>query len=260
MSDSLTIGILALQGAFAEHFQTIQSLSTKSLTKTLPRLNPMLVRTKEDLDACDALIIPGGESTTMAIVAKNMGLLDPLRDFVKIQRKPTWGTCAGAILLSEGGVEGSKKGGQDVIGGVDIRIGRNGFGSQVESFEAPLQMEPSSLKRSGEEEFVGVFIRAPIVLSLNVNSSQPPIEVLARIPAGVLPLQDPATSQDEENDPRRVVALRQGNLLLTTFHPELTRDPRFHEYFLSEIIAPLTPEPSTPTGGPNENRTLPVVA
>jgi 5'-phosphate synthase pdxT subunit len=91
----------------------------------------MLVRTKEDLDACDALIIPGGESTTMAIVAKNMGLLDPLRDFVKIQRKPTWGTCAGAILLSEGGVEGSKKGGQDVIGGVDIRIGRNGFGSQV---------------------------------------------------------------------------------------------------------------------------------
>jgi 5'-phosphate synthase pdxT subunit len=90
-----------------------------------------LVRTKEDLDACDALIIPGGESTTMAIVAKNMGLLEPLRDFVKVQGKPTWGTCAGAILLSEGGVEGSKKGGQDVIGGIDVRIGRNGFGSQV---------------------------------------------------------------------------------------------------------------------------------
>jgi 5'-phosphate synthase pdxT subunit len=125
---------IALQGAFAEHFQTIQSLSSKSLTKTetpLPRLNPRLVRTKEDLDACDALIIPGGESTTMAIVAKNMGLLDSLRDFVKVQGKPTWGTCAGAILLSEGGVEGSKKGGQDVIGGIDIRIGRNGFGSQV---------------------------------------------------------------------------------------------------------------------------------
>ena len=125
---------IALQGAFAEHFHTIQSLSSKSLTKTkspLPPLNPKLVRTKEDLDACNALIIPGGESTTMAIVARNMGLLEPLRDFVKVQGKPTWGTCAGAILLSEGGVEGSKKGGQDVIGGVDIRIGRNGFGSQV---------------------------------------------------------------------------------------------------------------------------------
>jgi pyridoxal 5'-phosphate synthase glutaminase subunit Pdx2 len=125
---------IALQGAFAEHFQTIQSLSSKSLTKTespLPRLNPRLVRTKEDLDACDALIIPGGESTTMAIVAKNMGLLDPLREFVKVRGKPTWGTCAGAILLSEGGIEGSKKGGQEVIGGIDVRIGRNGFGSQV---------------------------------------------------------------------------------------------------------------------------------
>lgn len=125
---------IALQGAFAEHFQTIQTLSSKSLTKTecpLPHLNPKLVRTKEDLDACDALIVPGGESTTMAIVAKNMGLLEPLRDFVKVQAKPTWGTCAGAILLSEGGVEGSKKGGQDVIGGIDVRIGRNGFGSQV---------------------------------------------------------------------------------------------------------------------------------
>ena len=125
---------IALQGAFAEHFQTIQSLSSTSLTKIespLPSLSPRLVRTKEDLDACDALIIPGGESTTMAIVAKNMGLLEPLREFVKVQNKPTWGTCAGAILLSEGGIEGSKKDGQDVIGGIDVRIGRNGFGSQV---------------------------------------------------------------------------------------------------------------------------------
>ena len=86
------------------------------------------------------------------------------------------------------------------------------------------------------------------MLGLNVNSTQPPIEVLARIPIGVLPLQDSATTQDEESDPRRVVALRQGHLLLTTFHPELTRDPRFHEYFLSEIVVPLTPTPSTPTG------------
>lgn len=134
LSRTRLCALIALQGAFAEHFHTIQSLSSKSLTKTkspLPPLNPKLVRTKDDLDACDALIIPGGESTTMSIVARNMGLLEPLREFVKVQSKPTWGTCAGAILLSEGGVEGSKKGGQDVIGGINIRIGRNGFGSQV---------------------------------------------------------------------------------------------------------------------------------
>ena len=98
------------------------------------------------------------------------------------------------------------------------------------------------------------------MLGLNVNSTQPPIEVLARIPTGVLPLQDSATTQDEESDPRRVVALRQGHLLLTTFHPELTRDPRFHEYFLSEIVVPLTPTPSTPTDTTNGTITPFVVA
>lgn len=97
------------------------------------------------------------------------------------------------------------------------------------------------------------------MLGLNVSSSQPPIEVLARIPAGVLPLQDPPTSQDNESDPRRVVALRQGHLLLTTFHPELTRDSRFHEYFLSEIVVPLTPIPSTPFEGASGTATLSVI-
>lgn len=87
------------------------------------------MRTTEDLAICDALIIPGGESTSIILLARLANLLGPLREFIKT--KPVWGTCAGAILLAEGGVEGTKKGGQEVLGGVDVRIGRNGFGSQV---------------------------------------------------------------------------------------------------------------------------------
>lgn len=88
------------------------------------------MRTPEDLAPCIALVIPGGESTTIALLAKLAGLLEPLRDFIK-SGKPVWGTCAGAILLAEGGVEGGKKQGQELLGGVDVRIGRNGWGSQV---------------------------------------------------------------------------------------------------------------------------------
>lgn len=94
-----------------------------------PRVNTKLVRFPAELAACDALIIPGGESTSIVLLARMAKMLDPLREFVKT--KPVWGTCAGAILLASGGVEGAKKGGQEVFGGVDIRIGRNGFGSQV---------------------------------------------------------------------------------------------------------------------------------
>jgi 5'-phosphate synthase pdxT subunit len=94
-----------------------------------PRVQTALVRTPEDLAACDALIIPGGESTSIILLARLANLLEPLKEFVRT--KPVWGTCAGAILLAEGGVEGAKKGGQEVLGGVSIRIGRNGFGSQV---------------------------------------------------------------------------------------------------------------------------------
>lgn len=120
----------ALQGAFAEHQATLNLLASKSCTKvkSLPNLTSILVRTPEELATCDALVIPGGESTTMAILARISGLLEPLREFVKV--KPVWGTCAGAILLSEA-VEGSKKGGQELLGGISIKIGRNGFGSQV---------------------------------------------------------------------------------------------------------------------------------
>lgn len=117
-----TIGILALQGAFREHANHLESLSSIPL-KTL------LVRTPSDLLECQALIIPGGESTAICLGAQRAGLLGPLRKWVR-DGNPTWGTCAGMILLSQQAT-GGKKGGQELIGGVDVRVGRNGWGSQV---------------------------------------------------------------------------------------------------------------------------------
>ncbi|KAG8747825.1 hypothetical protein FRC10_011271 [Ceratobasidium sp. 414] len=222
-----TVGVLALQGAFAEHKAII--------SRVTPRVYTVLVRTPEDLAVCDALIIPGGESTSIVLLARLANLLEPLRRFVRT--KPVWGTCAGAILLAEGGVEGAKKGGQEVLGGVGVRIGRNGFGSQMESFEADLELNALS---DADRPFTGIFIRAPIVLSFTDSSPKRPIEYIARLPADLLPDSLPysvsgdATAADRVGnvDPRTVVALRQGRTLLTTFHPELTHDDRFHEYFI----------------------------
>jgi len=219
----ITVGILALQGAFVEHQAMLKKISLKT------KINTLLVKMVDELDQCDALIIPGGESTTIALLARISGLLEPLREFVK--QKPVWGTCAGAILLSQS-VEGAKKGGQELLGGMSISIARNGWGSQVESFEVDLAI---CGLRHPEEPFVGVFIRAPVVLSLTPTSSDPPIEVIARLPPGLLP---PSLQSLDENDPKTVVALRQGYHFLTTFHPELTHDNRFHEYFVRECVMP----------------------
>ncbi|KAF8185183.1 PdxT/SNO family [Pholiota molesta] len=216
------IGILALQGAFAEHKTALEKLPVNR------KLEVLLIKTPEELERCDALIIPGGESTTIALLARISGLLEPLRDFVKV--KPVWGTCAGAILLSEA-VENAKKGGQELLGGMTITIARNGWGSQVESFEAPLEVEGLLDSKS---PFNGVFIRAPVVLKLNPSADDPPIQVVARLSPGLLP---PAlASPDHSDEPKIFVALRQGLHFLTTFHPELTDDNRFHEYFVRECV------------------------
>lgn len=127
-------GRKALQGAFREHYSAIEAVSSclsfsrSFSTQPIPSIKPHLVRLPADLSRCDALIIPGGESTTMAIVARSSGLLEPLRTFVRT--KPVWGTCAGAILLAES-IVGAKKGGQEILGGIAVTIGRNAFGSQV---------------------------------------------------------------------------------------------------------------------------------
>ncbi|OBZ66655.1 putative pyridoxal 5'-phosphate synthase subunit PDX2 [Grifola frondosa] len=224
----VTIGILALQGAFAEHQVMLQKLSLKR------RVVIVLVRTLEDLQKCDAMVIPGGESTTIALLARLAGLLEPLREFLKT--KPVWGTCAGAILLAQS-IEGAKKGGQELLGGISVTVERNGWGSQVESFEAPLEVEGL---RESNRPFHGVFIRAPVILSLSPSPSDPPIQVLSRISASLLPSSQTIVSPDEDDtdprDARTIVALRQGHHLLTTFHPELTKDDRFHDYFVRECV------------------------
>lgn len=129
-SSSLVVGVLALQGAFREHVQHIERLNPFEVSsKTTIHLEPILVRNANDLCRCSALIIPGGESTAIALGAQRAGLLEPLRDWIR-DDKPTWGTCAGMILLAREAT-GGKKGGQELLGGIDIRVGRNGYGSQV---------------------------------------------------------------------------------------------------------------------------------
>jgi len=221
---SVTIGILALQGAFAEHQSRLQGLSLKKKIKVIQ------VRTTEDLAKCAALVIPGGESTTIALLARLAGLLDPLREFLK--HKPVWGTCAGAILLSRS-VVGAKKGGQELLGGTSITIARNGWGSQVESFEAPLKIEGL---RDSDRPFTGIFIRAPVVLSLDVSEDDSPVQVIARLPDHLLPPS--LAPSDMDVSFKNIVGLRQGLHLVTTFHPELTSDDRFHDYFVQHCVFP----------------------
>jgi len=221
LSPDAVIGILALQGAFAEHQVMLKKISGKR------QLDVIQVRTLEELELCDGLIIPGGESTTIGLLAKLSGLIEPLREFIKT--KSVWGTCAGAILLSQA-ISNPKKGGQELLGGVSVKMTRNGWGSQIESFEAPLQV---SGLRDAHMPFPGVFIRAPVVVERVSAASEHNIHVISRIPDSLLP----RTSLDQGPD-RAIVALRQGRHLLTTFHPELTSDSRFHEYFVHECVLP----------------------
>ncbi|MBI5669544.1 MAG: pyridoxal 5'-phosphate synthase glutaminase subunit PdxT [Chloroflexi bacterium] len=159
------------------------------------------VRLPEDLDGLDGLIIPGGESTTIGKLAVQYGLVEPLRRFA--QRKPTWGTCAGMIFLAKD--IGNDR--QPLLGLMDVTVNRNAFGRQIDSFEADL-----SIAGLGDEPFHAVFIRAPVVTDVHDG-----VEVLARLEDG------------------RIVAVREGHLLATAFHPELTNDRRLHEYFVDLI-------------------------
>ncbi|KAG8932250.1 hypothetical protein FRC01_014891 [Tulasnella sp. 417] len=257
----VTVGVLALQGGFHEHLNTLAKLKVADgSSPSCVTIVPQAVKTPEDLSLCDALIIPGGESTTIALVARLSGLLDLLKQY----EKPIWGTCAGAILLSRQ-VVGTKKGGQEVLAKMDVKVGRNGWGSQVESFEADLTVKGM---RDESKPFKGVFIRAPVILSLlPTTPGQPPVEIVARLPEEITPSDESApfsavdalgicvpstpgylpTPPNEREilaqpeDLRHLVALRQGNHLLTTFHPELTRDDRFHELFVREFVLPSLP-------------------
>jgi 5'-phosphate synthase pdxT subunit len=192
----LRVGVLALQGDFREHAHVLASLGA----------DVALVRRAEDLDGVSGLVIPGGESTVMDKLARTFGVFEPLRDRIA-DGMPVYGTCAGLILLADRITDGID--GQRTLGGLDITVRRNAFGSQNQSFETDLR-----IPELGEEPVHAVFIRGPVVDA--VGEAATPL----------------ATLSDG-----RVVAVEQGNLLGTSFHPEITGEHRFHEYFLLKVRA-----------------------
>lgn len=199
-----TIGVLALQGDFREHVASLKAIGATTA----------LVRRPADLDAVDALVVPGGESTAMWKLATNADMFAPVRKRIA-EGMPVFGTCAGMIMLADRITDAAV--GQETFGGLPITVRRNAFGRQTESFEEPISFDARGEvadKYSGE--LTGVFIRAPWVEELDEG-----VEVLARVTSG------PAIG--------RIVAVRQGNLLATSFHPELTADHRVHEYFVAMV-------------------------
>lgn len=183
------VGVLALQGAFAEHVHAFERLGVEAVEVRLP----------EQLWELDALVIPGGESTTMSLLMDGFALREPVLELAG-RGAPIWGTCAGMIMLAKD-VQDERVHSLDLM---DLRVLRNAFGRQVDSFEADLR-----IPALGEKPFPAVFIRAPVV-----EGAGDEVEVLARLPDG------------------RIVAARQGHFLATAFHPELTDDPRFHQLLL----------------------------
>jgi 5'-phosphate synthase pdxT subunit len=190
---NMKIGVLAIQGDFAEHVVMLKRLSVDAIEVRLP----------EHLKGLDGLIIPGGESTTIGKLVVDFNLMEPLRTFG--QRHAIWGTCAGAIFLSK---DISRD--QPLLGLMDIKVARNAFGRQVDSFEADLDIPELKQVTGSQEPFHAIFIRAPIIESVQADA-----KVLSILPD------------------QRIVAAQQGHFLATSFHPELTNDLRFHEYFLS---------------------------
>lgn len=209
----MSVGVLALQGSFNEHISVLKKLGVRAIE----------VRKPEQLEGLSALIIPGGESTTMAKLAVQYNLIPALRDF-GVSGKPIWGTCAGLIFLADN-VIGQKKGGQDLIGGLDCSVHRNFFGSQLNSFEMELAVPALAAVEGGPPSFRAVFIRAPAILEAG-----PTVEVLAdfTVPGGL-------EKGANENAQKVAVAVKQGNLLATAFHPELTSDTRWHSFFLKML-------------------------
>lgn len=189
----MNVGVLALQGAFIEHERMLRRLGQEVTQVRLP----------QHLDAIDRLIIPGGESTTIGKLLVAYGLVEPIRARAR-REMPIWGTCAGMILLANEITDG-RPAGQPALALMDITARRNAFGRQLDSFEAALEVP-----EIGGAPFNAVFIRAPLIEQVRGNA-----EPLATLDDG------------------RIVAVRQGRLLATAFHPELTNDTRFHELFLN---------------------------
>lgn len=197
-SDSApSIGVFALQGDVREHLQALTALGVDAFT----------VRRPEELDRCDGLVLPGGESTTMSKLARTFDLFEPLVERIR-GGLPTLGTCAGMIMLADRIEDGIV--GQETFGGLDVTVRRNAFGRQVDSFEGDIAFDGL------DAPVHAVFIRAPWVEQVGDE-----VEVLATIPAG--------------EAAGRIVAVRQGSLMATAFHPEVGSDDRIHRYFVDLV-------------------------
>ena len=189
----MKVGVLALQGDVREHIRSLGDCGVSALP----------VRRREEIEAIDALVIPGGESTTIAKLARAFGIFDVIADRIR-NGMPTYGSCAGMILIADSVLDAIE--GQETFGGIDAVVRRNAFGRQVDSFEADLRFDGIT-----DAPLKAIFIRAPWVESVG-----PEVKVLASV----------------DGHP---VAIRQGSLLATSFHPELTGDNRVHRYFIDSV-------------------------
>lgn len=189
----MKIGVLALQGDFAEHVSMLQRIGVEAIE----------VRHSAQLEEISGLIIPGGESTTIGKLATDFGMMDDLRAFGR--ENPIWGTCAGAIFISK-----DARRAQPLLGLMDIKVERNAFGRQVDSFEVDLDISALKGLNPDDRPFHAIFIRAPLIESVH-GAARP----LATLPGG------------------QIVAALEGHWLATSFHPELTGDDRFHRYFIT---------------------------
>ncbi len=202
MTDSPTIGVLALQGDVREHLAMLERAGARTLK----------VRRPAELDQVDGIVMPGGESTTMEKLARAFDLFDPLQARLRAGL-PAFGTCAGMIMLADH-IEGGTRG-QQTFGGLDVVVRRNAFGRQVDSFEADLDVDGFT------EPFHAMFIRAPWVEKVGRD-----VQVVATVASG--------------RAMGRIVAVRQANLLATSFHPEITGDHRFHQLFVDLVTGAET--------------------
>ena len=197
MGKETTIGVLSLQGGVREHISALNQCGAHAVP----------VKSVEQLESIQGLVFPGGESTTIIKLATQYGLVTPIKDLIS-SGLPVFGSCAGMILLAEHIQDGTLD--QETFGGIDVVVQRNAFGRQSESFEAPV------LFQSDSQDFPGVFIRAPLVVSHGSN-----VEVISTIESGT--------------HAGRIVGIAQENLMATAFHPELTTDMRVHQRFVDLV-------------------------
>jgi 5'-phosphate synthase pdxT subunit len=216
----LTVGVFALQGDVREHLAALAEVDVIARP----------VRRPSELAEVDGLVIPGGESTTMSKLSIDFGLFDPISERIKAGM-PVYGSCAGMIMVARDVLDGRAD--QRTFGAIDMTVRRNAFGRQVDSFEAPVTIEGID-----GEPFHAVFIRAPWVESVasGVTILGTALDAGKALPT-LIPRDGNAAGSDGDEAAGRIVAVRQGNVLATSFHPELTGDLRIHQYFVDMVRA-----------------------